>query len=182
MTTNKTKITVLDQKIIEALASTLKTATITLAGDAYKAKDLQAQFQAEVDAVKATEAARTAYQQAVLAEQTVTAEATALRKALRSYLIGTYGATSATVAAFGFAPKEATVTVETKALAIKKRAATRVARGTKGSKQKKAIKGTVPDTSSAAAAAPESPGAPAAPVVNGAAVVNGATPKSTAAS
>jgi hypothetical protein len=167
---NKTTITALDQKIIAALGSQLKTtATITLGGEAYKAKDLQQQLQAEVDAASTTQSAKTAWQQAVLAEEKVATQAALLRKALRAYLIGTYGAKSATVAEFGLAPKEATVDVATKALAIQKRAATRVARGTMGSKQKKGIKGTVPAASSSAAASPPAPVVPA---------VNGITPKS----
>ena len=85
---NKTTITALDQKIITALGSQLKTtATITLGGEAYKAKDLQQQLQAEVDAASTTQSAKTAWQQAVLAEDKVAAQAALLRKALRAYLI-----------------------------------------------------------------------------------------------
>jgi hypothetical protein len=173
---NKTTVTALDQKIIAALGSQLKaTTTITLEGEAYKAKDLQQQFQAEVDAASTTQSAKNAWQQAVLAEEKVATQVTLLRKALRAYLIGTYGAKSATVAEFGFAPKEATVDVATKALAIEKRAATRAARGTMGAKQKKGIKGTVPAASSPAPAV-ASPSAPVVPAVNS------ITPKSAAAS
>jgi Zn-dependent metalloprotease len=137
-----------DQQIIEALGSELKAATtITLNGEVYKAKDLQQQFQAEVDAAKATQSAKTAYAQAVLAEEKVAAQVTLIRKALRAYLIGVFGANSATVAAFGFTPKEATVDVATKADAIAKRTATRAARGTKGSRQKKEITGAAPAAS-----------------------------------
>jgi len=176
MSKNKTTNTALDQKIIAALGTQLKTtATITLGGDAYKAKDLQQQFQAEVDAAKATQSAKTAWQQAVLAEQKVATQAALLRKALRSYLIGTYGANSATVAAFGFAPKQTTVDVATKAVAIKKRAATRTARGTMGSRQKREIKGTVPAASASAAAQ-------ASPPVQSVPAVNSITPKTTVAS
>ena len=123
--------------IIAALGSELKpTTTITLGGEATKVKDLQSQLQAEVDAATATQSARNAWQQAVLAEQKVAAQANAIRKALRVYLIGTYGAKSAIVAEFGFAPKESTVDVATKSAAIAKREATRAARGTMGSRQK----------------------------------------------
>ncbi len=169
---NKLTKTAQDQMIIDALGTQLKaTTTITLGGTAYKAKDLQQQLQAEVDAAKVTQSAKTAYAQAVLAEQKGATQAALLRKALRSYLIGVYGAKSSTVAAFGFTPKATTVDVATKAVAIEKREATRVARGTMGPKQKKGIKGTVPATS---AATP--PGAAAsAPVVP---AVNSVTPKS----
>jgi hypothetical protein len=62
----------------------------------------------------------------------VALEVAALRKALRAYLIATYGAKSAIVASFGFTPKARTVAVATKAASIEKRAATRAAREPKG--------------------------------------------------
>ncbi len=166
--------TTLDEQIISALGSELKaTLTITLEGKAYKAKDLQTEFQAEVDAAKTTQSAKTAWQQAVLAEAKVSSQVTLLRIALRKYLIATYGAKSATVAAFGFTPKETTVDVATKALAIEKRTATRAARGTKGSKQKKKISGATP------AAPPPAPASASAPAIP---AVNSITPKTTAVS
>jgi hypothetical protein len=129
---NKLTKTSTDQTIIDALGSQLKVATtITLNGETYKVKDLQQQFQSEVVAAKATQSAKTAYAQAVLAEKKVAAQVTLLRKALRTYLIATYGAKSAIVASFGFTPKDTTVTVATKADAIVKRVATKAARGTK---------------------------------------------------
>jgi hypothetical protein len=172
---NKTNITALDQAIIAALGSELKATTITFGGEAHKVKDLQQQLQAEVDAAATTQSAKTAWQQAVLAEGKVVAQAALLRKALRVYLIGTYGANSATVAAFGFAPKQTTVDVATKAAAIAKRAATRTARGTMGSRQKRGIKGTVPATTSSVTEQ-------ASPPVQSVPAVNSITPKTTGAS
>ena len=173
---NKLTKTALDQKVIDALGSTLKaTTTITLDGNVYKPKDLQQQFQSEVDAAKATQSAKTAYAQAVLAERKVASQITLLCKALRSYLVATYGAKSAIVAEFGFTPKETIVDVATKAAANEKRAATRAARGTKGSRQKKEDASTTPAASTAAPASAATP----APV---AAAVNGSTPKPAAAS
>ena len=165
MSKGKVTKTVRDQTIIEALGSELKAATITLDGEVYKPKDLQSQFQAEVDAAKVTQSAKTAYAQAVLAEEKVAAQLTLIRKALRAYLIGVYGATSATVAEFGFTPKETTVDVATKADAIAKRTATRAARGTKGSRQKKEITGAKP-VASAAAPTSATVSAPVAPVAS----------------
>ena len=121
-----------DQMVIDALGSKLKSATpITLNGKVYKVKDLQQQFQAEVDAAKVTQSAKTAYAQAVLAEEKVASQVALLLKALRAYLIATNGAESAIVATFGFTPKETTVDVATKAVAITKRKATIASRGTK---------------------------------------------------
>jgi hypothetical protein len=161
---NKTNRTARDRMIIDAIAAHFNgTASITVGGKLYKAKDLQAQFQAEMDAAKETQSAKTAYLQATLAERTVTKQVTPLYKALRSYLIGLYGASSAIVADFGFTPKNGTVDVATKAAAIEKRAATRKARGTMGKRQKLEVTGTVPATTNGAASAPV--------------VADGATPK-----
>jgi hypothetical protein len=162
----KSKInrTARDQKIIDAIAEHLSgSATITLGGVAYKAKDLQSQFQAEIAAAKTTLSAKTAWDQAVLAEEKTITEVTALYKALKAYVIGTYGATSAVVADFGFTPKTTTPSVATKAQAIEQRAATRKARGTLGKKERLEITGAAPAVIN---------GAPAAPVAT-----NGAPPK-----
>jgi hypothetical protein len=155
--TNKLNRSARDQRIIDALGEYFtSTATITLGKKVYKVKDLQQQFQAEVDAAKVTQSAKTAYQQAAKAEAKVSTQITPLYKLLRGAIVSQFGPTSDEVAGFGFTPKEPQTDVATKVLAIEKREATRLARGTKGSKQRQAIKGNVPATVSAAT----SPAAP----------------------
>jgi uncharacterized Zn finger protein len=163
---SKQSKTVRDQTIIGALGTQFKAGSvITVNGNDYKATDLQTQFQAEVDAAKATQSAKTVWAQAVLAEKKVSTQVTLIRKGLRFTLIGNYGPESAIVAAFGFTPKATTVDVATKSVAIEKRAATRAARGTKGSRQKKEITGAKP-VASAAAPTSATVSAPVAPVAS----------------
>jgi hypothetical protein len=149
-TTNKTKRTVKDQKILAAIAQHYGgAATITLGGTTYTPAQLSQVFQSDVDAAKATESAKTQVKLAVVAEKKTAKQATATAKALRSHLIGTYGGDSAIVADFGFTPKTPTVTVAAKAEAIQKSSETRKARGTKGKRQRLEIKGGEPAVPSA---------------------------------
>jgi len=140
-------------------------ATILLGGVPYTPSSLKAVFQAEADAMFTSDTAKKAAQAAVVAEKAARAKANQVLSALRSYLLGTYGAQAVTVLGdFGIeAPKsKATKTVSTKAVAVAKAKATRVARGTKGSVAKKATVGTV--DAQAIKAAIDSPAAmPAAP-------------------
>ena len=75
--------------------------------------------------------------------------------ALRQWVLNRFGATSAEVHDFGYAPrKPSEPTAETKARAVRLNEATRRARGTIGRKKKLAIKGTLD---------PETPSMPASP-------------------
>lgn len=123
-----------------------KMATIQLAGTAYKPAALTALFQADADAMAATDAARAALSQAVAKEKAVHKQTQVVYSALRSFLIGYFGKQAvATLGDFGMtAPKTtATKTVTTKAVAVAKAKATRAARGTKGPKAKLDTTGTV---------------------------------------
>jgi phage major head subunit gpT-like protein len=151
---NKSTRTTKDQSILSAIATHYKgAATIVLGGTTYTPAQLSQVFQSDVDAASATQSAKTAYKLAVAAEKKTAKQASATAKALRSQLIGTYGADSAIVADFGFTPKARTVKVKVKAEAIQKSTATREARGTKGKRQRLEIKGSVP-------AVPSAPSAP----------------------
>jgi hypothetical protein len=98
-----------------------------------------------------------------------------LRKALRAYLVATYGAKSAIVAEFGFTPKETTLDIAAKANANEKRAATRAAGGTKAIRNQQKTAAIAPAVSAVApVSAPVS-----APVVTAA---NGIVPKPVATS
>jgi hypothetical protein len=112
-------------------------------------KVLQQQLQAEVDAAKATQSAKTAYAQAVLAEEAVVAQANWIRINLRAALIAGYGAKSAIVAQFGFTPKRAAVDVATKSEANAKRAATVAAKGAKEDPSSATVNGSTPKAATA---------------------------------
>jgi hypothetical protein len=70
----------------------------------------------------------------------------ARRLAVKAYAVATFGAQSIELHALGFSVKKpAKPSAETRRAAVEKRLATRKARNTMGTKQRKAIKGTPPE-------------------------------------
>jgi hypothetical protein len=129
--------------------------------------DLLARFQQTLDAIAAVKAARTALFQAVASQKTTLAQARALRGGVKRFLQTQLGPQNPKLQDFGFTPARVAKTlVTTKAQAKVKATATRAARGTKGRKQKAAIKGdatALPAKSGTAAAPPATPPAAATP-------------------
>ncbi len=128
--------------------------------------------------ITAAEATKTAHQQwltAVADERSTLGEATALRQSIRSILQGRFGKDGPALTSFGFSPaKPVKKTAETKAAAAVKTAATREARHTMGTVQKKSVKGDVvaiavtplvasPPQPASGASAPSSPTASPSP-------------------
>lgn len=118
--------------------------------------ELLARIQATLDAIAGVKSARTALSQAVAIQKTAVAQARALRAGLKRYLQTKYGPNNPKLQEFGFTPTRTPKTpVKAKAEAKVKAAATRKARGTKGSKQKLAITGaSAPATPTTAAGSP----------------------------
>ena len=95
-------------------------------------------MRSDVDAAKATPRAK------VAAERADTPSLRAFTGALVAYVKATLGGSPEVLADFGIVPKaRAPLTVEAKATAAAKRAATRAARHTMGTKQRKVVKGDV---------------------------------------
>ena len=123
-------------------------------------------MRADVDASKATTKAKIAN------EATQMPALRAFMSAFESFVKGAFGSSPDVLADFGITPKaRVPLTVQAKAAAAAKRASTRAARHTMGSKQKKGIKGDVtgvlvtPITAPApVVTAPSSPTAPATSV------------------
>jgi hypothetical protein len=140
--------------------------TLTVGGATYTVTALTTLFQRLVDLREAADLAKTAAKTKVAAEA---AEAPPLRgvvSAFVAYVKATYGNSPDTLADFGLSPRKATtpLTAEQKAVAVAKRAATRAARHTTGSKQKKAITGSVKVTvTTTSLAAPQPVVTPPAP-------------------
>jgi len=135
--------------------------------------ELVKRIQTRLDTAIATKTSRQAMHNAVAAERAAQADFKPIRSALRSYLVGVYGANAPELQEFGFVQnRRPAKTVASKAAAIAKGKATRVARATKGRKQKAAVKGA-PATSTA-------PAAPAAPAANPAAAAPAVNPAATA--
>jgi hypothetical protein len=133
-----------DAKVIAGIEKNLAAmAVITLNGKQFTPAQLQAVFQADSVVIDATEAAHKALQQAVLNEQVSRTATGALTRALRNFVLANYGEQAVAILGdFGFTARAtATTTVATKALAAAKAAATRKARNTMGSVQRKDVTG-----------------------------------------
>src|SRR5258708_13072153 len=100
-------------------------------------QSLMERFQAAIDAAEKTKTDRTALHASVAAERTLQLEVAPLRKGLKRFLESRYGNSSAELQKFGLTPaKVPQRPAATKATGVTKAKATRVARGTKGKKQK----------------------------------------------
>jgi hypothetical protein len=141
---------------------------LTFASASYTAAEVTAQLQALVQLradVDAAEAATKAKRAAMHADMPARR---AFLEAFVAYVKATFSKSPDVLADFGLTPKKAptTPTVDAKAAAAAKRAATRAARNTMGSKQRKAVKGDVtavvitPIKATPVAATPAGPSAP----------------------
>ena len=133
-----------------------------------KAAEAIAVFEDASAAEKKATASRAQYLLDVAAARAANAKAKVLVTPIKNLVTGSFGKKSAVVAEFGFSPEANTPNVETRFEAVEKLRATRVARGTKGSRQKAAIHGQL--------ASPEPQQQPSQPAVtNAASGTNGAT-------
>jgi hypothetical protein len=147
------------------------TTTFTLAATTLTLPQLTQACQKDINASDAATQAKAAWLTTVQAQRDAHAETDPILRAFKAYVVSLYGDTqnaADTLADFGYTPrKPRSKNVADKAAAADKARATRKARGTLGSKQKKAIKGTVatPSTpSTGTTTAPAAPAAPASPV------------------
>ena len=116
--------------------------TLAIAGTNLTPAAIKAVLQSEIDADSALEAARAEVSQLMLLAVASRAKAHDMRQSLRLYILATAGGDAVKMLQdFGMNPKPSKATVETKAQAVVKSKATRAARHTMGSKQKKAVKG-----------------------------------------
>jgi hypothetical protein len=169
MSTASTSINVSAQKattsaLLTALVKGIETELagvdpIVVDGSSHPRTELLDRLQAALNAIAAVKLARTALSQAVASQKASTAQAMALRAGVKRVVQTKFGPQSPKLQDFGFTPERVAKTpVKTKAAAKVKAAATRVARGTKGKKQKSQIHGdqtAQPTTSGPVATAPE---------------------------
>ena len=186
MATNPTKSkaaqTALATQLIAGVQKNLaNVASVTLASTAYTPAQITTALQTLVSLRAAVDSAKSVVKAKLGAEA---AQAPALRKlmvALIAYVKLTYSESPDVLASFGVEPEKARtpLTTEQQAVAVAKRDATRKARGTTGSKAKKAVKGNVVDlvVTPVTAGAPvvASPTAPSTPATAGTAT-GGSTP------
>lgn len=148
-TSTRTALRAADQKLIDGIQKNLATTpSLTVGSQTMTPAALEAVLQGRIttgNAVVTAEAAWQAALQADAKERTTTAP---LVKSFKRIVVGMYEQSPDTLAQFGLkAPKSRAPSVATKALAVAKTKATRTARHTMGSQQKKAVTGTVTATS-----------------------------------
>lgn len=153
------------------------TQSLTVGGAPYTVSALTALLQRFVDLRDAVDVSKAATKAKIVAER---AEAPSLHGVISgfvAYVKATFGNSPDTLADFGLSARKARtpLTAEQKAAAVAKRDATRAARHTMGSKQKKAIKAAVKVTvTSTPLAAPQPIAAPSA--AGGTTPAGGSTP------
>jgi hypothetical protein len=173
-TTSRTKQQVADQKLSDGLKKhKTELVSFALAGASSTVDAVLAVLDTRIAAESAAEVARAAWQTKVKAARDERATTKALVAGVRESLKLRYAGAIDTLADFGLKPRKqpAVRTPEEKAQAAAKAKATRAARHTMGSKQKKSVKGTIttivpatpstakePVATSPAAPAPATPG------------------------
>ncbi len=150
-----------DTAIVAALRSgVLGLDQLPLAGKVYTQSGAADLVQGRIDAAAAVATAKAAWLAAIAAFEAIDKHVELAVRDLRNTVIGARGEDSPIMGDFQFAKRKKRVFTQEQITAIvAKRKATRIARGTKGRKQKEAIKGVVP----AEAAAGVQTGATTAP-------------------
>jgi len=145
---------------------------LTFGGQSYTPSALVALLQSLGDALAKSSAAESTWHDTLQQERTMRSQVSPVLAAYASWLLATYGSSPAILAEFGLAPRKKRAPLDStqRAAAVAKGAATRAARHTMGSQQKKAVKGHVTGVVVTPITAP-SP-TPTSPVQNGA----GSTP------
>jgi hypothetical protein len=180
---NKTS---LQTRIRGLVAGTQKHAAngqVSFGSKSYDAATLVKLFQSLADALDAADAARVRWQDALESVRGLRSSVLPIVQGYREWVAVTYAGTPSLLADYGVPPRKvrAPLTAEQKAAAALKRKATRAARGTLGSKQKKGVKGDVagievaPLISTVSKPGVAAPGAPTAPATSGGATSAAAT-------
>jgi hypothetical protein len=141
----KERVAATAKQLIAGAAKRLTgTTPIVLAGSSYTPDQITSKLQQLVNLRSAVDAAQASSRARITEENTQAPSLIALVSDLRAYVRVTFRDSPEALADFGITPKaRVPLTGEAKALATAKRAATRAARHTMGSNQRKAIKGDV---------------------------------------
>jgi len=131
----------------KALKQNIGNKTVTLIGELYTGNELAQMCAKAITADELVDSTYSKWRTAVAERDALRAEQVPVFTGLKSYVQATYGKSSQTIAEFGFKPAAETVkSAEVKAAAVVKLRATRNARHTMGSQQRKGIKGAAPST------------------------------------
>src|SRR5271166_1648374 len=145
----RTKAT-LQQRVRSLISGTQKhyaTGTLTVGGVSYDAATLVPILQGLDNAITASDAAKAKWNDALKSMQDESTKVLPVIRKLQSYLVSSLGDASSTLADFGLVPRKvpAPLTAQQLAAAAAKREATRAARKTMGTQQRKKVKGNVTD-------------------------------------
>ncbi len=162
MTTGKDTAASRSKSLIDGMKKHFSNASAPLAfeGSTFTPAQLASAFQTLIDLRAAVDDAQAVAKAKVAIEATQAPPLRRLQSAFVAFVKVTFGNSPDVLADFGLKPRKATtpLTVDEKATAAAKRAATRAARNTMGSRQKKKVKGTVvsptPSTASTPVVAP----------------------------
>jgi hypothetical protein len=143
----RTKIS-LQQRVSSLISGTQKhytTGTLTVGGASYDPATLIQILQGLSNAIAASDAAKAKWNDALKSMQDENAKVGPVVQAFQSYLVTSLGNAPSTLADFGLVPRKvrAPATSAEMAAAAAKRKATRAARNTMGSEQRKKVKGNV---------------------------------------
>jgi hypothetical protein len=163
---SKTDVAAVYQQAIHGVQTYLPNRTLVLNGKPVTSKAAVSLLQQQIDAVKASAAAHTAWLQAVAKERATTKAISApLLAALRHYVAAMFGVNSNEYLAFGFQPPKPRIkSPAAKVIGAAKLRATRKARNTMGSKQRLAVTGAAPNELTLALGITPPTAAPAQPV------------------
>lgn len=143
----------LDNSLIAGTQKHLANQSFTIGKQTYTAANIVTMLQGRVTTAQAVITAKSAWQAAIKADADEQGQTKPLFDSFVTMVQAMFQGTPDVLADFGLVPRKTTKkTVAVKQEAIVKSKATRVARGTKGTKQKAAIKGAVPSTPPAAGA------------------------------
>ena len=164
---NVTK-TILAERVRDLIAGTQKhpsNGSFTFAGGTYTGPTLIQLFQSLADALTAVDVAKAAWEDALKNTSDVRGKVEPVIKDYRTWLVATYGDAPALLADYGLSPRKAPKPLSTdeQAQAVAKRKATRAARHTMGTQQRKKVKGVVPTTPPVTTAPVPTAPVPAAP-------------------
>jgi hypothetical protein len=155
---NAVLVATCNQRIAALNAHVSAKTEIPLNGETHKASDVIGIFQSVLDTQAALAKSRAQVAVDLAAHRNAESTRVAIEFPLKNWVLNTLGADSNAAREIGYsAPKKAKKSPEDVASAVKLAAATRVARGTMGKKQKSKIKGSL-----------DTPPVPADPVVNAA--------------
>jgi hypothetical protein len=139
---------------------------VSINGQNMKVSEISGVYQGSLDAQAAVTSTHGKYKIALAARETAETQRRLVDEGMKSYVLSHFGADSEAAHDFGYSLRKVTKPdAATKATAVERGKATRVARGTLGKKERLKIKGVLPSDAVAATAASTATATPASAAV-----------------